>query len=390
MTKAVARPMRGIRHEVFTLALVASVPVALALVFPYDALGFRPAPCAGAAQASCAFVALDAAEERAVLAAARTAWQVDSKSVAGLRIDLSSGDLPPAPVRTVELRRPVRGESAAAVPFEPDKRGIYTIHGIDLISNNLFITTKYVKIIEDTEMMTVYPRLVSAEEYSIPFQKMMGDIVTRRFMLEDPFLFKGIREYQPYDSMKSINYKASARAGKWLVNMYDYTVSQKVTILLNMDRANQYYDNRLYENSIRMAASLTAAFEQEAIPVELISNGKDVFTGEPVTVESGCGTGHMHTLFESLARLEISEEVEDLSPVLEKAAEDLDADHMFLVISPFFGPDFVAAYEKLSAVHPSTEWILPVVLSDLNDPAFHGQMLASSHRNVYLWKVDAA
>ena len=120
MTKVVARPMRGIRHEVFTLALVASVPVALALVFPYDALGFRPAPCAGAAQASCAFVALDAAEERAVLAAARTAWQVDSKSVAGLRIDLSSGDLPPAPVRTVELRRPVRGESAAAVPFEPD------------------------------------------------------------------------------------------------------------------------------------------------------------------------------------------------------------------------------------------------------------------------------
>ena len=104
MTKAVARPMRGIRHEVFTLALVASVPVALALVFPYDALGFRPAPCAGAAQASCAFVSLVAAEERAVLAAARTAWQVDSKSVTGLRLDLSAGDLPPSPSSKVTVR----------------------------------------------------------------------------------------------------------------------------------------------------------------------------------------------------------------------------------------------------------------------------------------------
>jgi hypothetical protein len=276
------------------------------------------------------------------------------------------------------------------IPFEPDRRGIYTVHGIDLISNNLFITSKYVKQIPDTEMMTVYPKLVSTDEFNIPFQRMMGDIVTRRFMLEDPFLFKGIREYQPYDGMKNINYKASARAGKWLVNMFDYTVSQKVTILLNMDRANQYYDMRLYENSIRMAASLTAAFEQEAIPVELISNGKDVFTGEPVKVESGCGTGHMHTLFESLARLEITAEVEDLSPELEKAAEDLDADHMFLVISPFFGPGFVTAYEKLSAVHPSTEWILPVVLSDLNDPMFHGPAIADAHRNVFIWKVDAA
>jgi hypothetical protein len=120
MTKVVAKPMRSIRREAFALALMASVPVALALVFPYDALGFRPPRDAAASRTTCAFVALDADEERAALAAARSAWQVDSKSVAGLRIDLSSGDLPPAPVRTVELRRPVRGESAAAVPFEPE------------------------------------------------------------------------------------------------------------------------------------------------------------------------------------------------------------------------------------------------------------------------------
>ena len=63
---------------------------------------------------------------------------------------------------------------------------------------------------------------------------------------------------------------------------------------------------------------------------------------------------------------------------------------MFLVISPFFGPGFVTAYERLSAVHPSTEWILPVVLSDLNDPMFHGPAVAEAHRNVFIWKVDAA
>ena len=120
MTNVHARPMRSLRHEVFALALMASVPVALALVFPYEAVSFRPSEGSGAPRAVCAFVTLGEDEERAALAAARTAWQVDSKSVAGLRIDLSSGDLPPAPVRTVELRSPVRGESAAAVPFEPE------------------------------------------------------------------------------------------------------------------------------------------------------------------------------------------------------------------------------------------------------------------------------
>ena len=41
MTNVHARPMRSLRREVFALALMASIPVALALVFPYDALGFR-------------------------------------------------------------------------------------------------------------------------------------------------------------------------------------------------------------------------------------------------------------------------------------------------------------------------------------------------------------
>ncbi len=39
---------------------------------------------------------------------------------------------------------------------------------------------------------------------------MMGDIATKRFLMEDPYMFKGIREYQPHDSFKSINFKAYA------------------------------------------------------------------------------------------------------------------------------------------------------------------------------------
>ena len=272
--------------------------------------------------------------------------------------------------------------------FKFDKRGVYTIRGIDLISNNLFITSKLVQELKNNATMVVYPKLISTDEFQIPFQKMMGDIITRRFMIEDPFMFKGIRDYQPYDSFKSINFKASARAGEWLVNVNDYTVSQKVTILLNMDRANQYYDMRLYENSIRLAASLANAYEQEGIPVALISNGRDVLSGGAITVEDGCGSGHIHTLSESLSRLEVSLEVEDFSPEIEKAAEDTSQDSMYIVISPFFGDKCVRSYELLKENHPSAQWILPVVPSDLMDPNFRGVKLADETPGMYLWKVD--
>ena len=274
------------------------------------------------------------------------------------------------------------------IPFKFDKRGVYTIRGIDLISNNLFITSKFVRTLQDSATMVVYPMLLPTEEFQIPFQKMMGDIITHRFMIEDPFMFKGIREYQPYDSFKSINFKASARAGEWLVNVNDYTVSQKVTILLNMDRPNQYYDMRLYENSIRLAASLANAYEQEGIPVALVSNGRDVLSGGAISVEDGCGSGHIHTMFESLARMEVSMEVEDFSPDIDRAAEDTSQDSMYIMISSFFGEKCVQAYERLKENHPSAQWILPVVPSDLMDPEFGGVKLAEETPDVYLWKVD--
>ncbi|MBQ7063522.1 MAG: DUF58 domain-containing protein [Firmicutes bacterium] len=276
------------------------------------------------------------------------------------------------------------------IPFKPESRGVYTIQGIDLISNNLFITSKFVTVLEDKAMMAVYPRLIDAEEYRIPFQKMMGEIVTRRFMIEDPFMFRGIREYQPYDSMKSINYKASAREGKWLVNVFDYTVSQKVTILMNMDRANRYYDMRLYESSIRMAASLAASFEQEGIPVELVTNGIDVLTGDPIRVESGCGSGHLEVLMEALSRLEVDLAVQDFSPEIQRGVENTDPDTMYMLISAFFGRPCVEAYERLWEVHPSTQWILPVTSADLTDSEFKGADLAAAEPNVTLWNVEGS
>lgn len=251
------------------------------------------------------------------------------------------------------------------IPIDTSKRGFYSIRGVDLISNNLFITSKFVRTLSENASMYVYPRLIDIDEFRIPYQTVMGEIVTRRFMIEDPFLFKGIREYQPYDSFKSINFKASAKAGEWLVNVNEYTVSQKLTLLLNMDRANQYYDPRLYENSIRLTASFANQFEQEGIPVQITSNGIDVLSGSEVSVEAGCGNGHMESVFESLAKLEIALEVQDFSPVIENAALDPNQDAMYVLISPFFGEKVVEAFRNLKAAHPEAVWILPVSASDL-------------------------
>ncbi len=121
MNPPVARPLRRFRHELLSFALVSSVPVALALVFPYEALSFRVGGEKRETSPRCAFVTLAAEEERAALAAARASWQVDASGVVGVRADLSTGDLPPEPIRPVIPVRPsARGSADISANYVPN------------------------------------------------------------------------------------------------------------------------------------------------------------------------------------------------------------------------------------------------------------------------------
>ncbi len=92
-----ARPRRPLRYELYSLAAVLAVPVAVALAFPHEAIGFRPAPDAAPAAGLCAFVSLTEEESARAVANARTAWKVGAENVRRLHADLSVSAMPEEP-----------------------------------------------------------------------------------------------------------------------------------------------------------------------------------------------------------------------------------------------------------------------------------------------------
>ena len=120
MTKWRPHPLRSLRHEAISLLEISVIPVAIALLFPYDAVGFRANERESGRRSSCAFVTLTDEEERVALAAARTAWQVDAKGVKWMKPESGPGELPPMPVVFVIPERPVRGTSAAPAEYTPN------------------------------------------------------------------------------------------------------------------------------------------------------------------------------------------------------------------------------------------------------------------------------
>ena len=117
------RSRRSVRSEILPIAVVLAIPLLLAWIFPYSALSPLARQTDGAmgpTRPFYAIVALNADEEAMALAAARTAWHVNSEGVKRLRIEMFADDLPEdASGPVVEIDQRTRARGSNAIPYKP-------------------------------------------------------------------------------------------------------------------------------------------------------------------------------------------------------------------------------------------------------------------------------
>ncbi len=101
MSEVLIRPRRPLRQEIYSLAAVLAIPVALICIFPLEVFNIRVCPDKQSPSASCAFVVLSDEEAARALSNARAAWRVDADGVRSLRVDLSVETMPDEPHVTV-------------------------------------------------------------------------------------------------------------------------------------------------------------------------------------------------------------------------------------------------------------------------------------------------
>ena len=99
--------MKRLRLDLMSLASIAALAAAVAVAFPFEAVGFRARRPPQTGRAGAAFVHLRADEEAAALRAAKNAWNAEAGGVRRLRAELFFGELPEArsePALPVESR----------------------------------------------------------------------------------------------------------------------------------------------------------------------------------------------------------------------------------------------------------------------------------------------
>jgi hypothetical protein len=246
------------------------------------------------------------------------------------------------------------------MPFVCSRRGFYRLRNITMACSNLLYNRRFNKNVENFTELTVFPKLLDTDnDINLIYKNLDATILSNSLINPDPFEFRGIREYQPTDPMRDINFKATAVAQQLMVNIHAPTSAKRLEIILNVEHNRPYPEFELYEQAIRLTATIAEKYISQGVKLGFYTNGKDVLVAENVSVAAGEGASHMYKVFQALAHIGFSFKAEHLSPYLNNLRDDGESP-VYLVISPYCEQDFLDAIEGMKNRGLSVSVIVPV------------------------------
>ena len=263
--------------------------------------------------------------------------------------------------------------------FQATKRGVFAISGVTVTAKDFFMTKTFAQALDCYNKLYIFPRKIESPEFETYFNTVMGEIEARKGLLEDPYTFRGIREYDVRDNMSKINWKASAKNGELMVNQYGYSWEPRIKILLNLDTNLMIKGDYITELSIELASSIAMQFLSNRVSVGLASNGLDGNKQPLGSLNSGTTMEHMVTIDKYLASIGGNSGVEGFLNIIDELIDSYDRESTYIIISPYHRDDLLDKLDYLKEIGMDFHMLVPYL--DI-------QGLANRREYMYDWEVE--
>jgi uncharacterized protein (DUF58 family) len=193
--------------------------------------------------------------------------------------------------------------------LEGRKRGLYSIGPLQLTSGDILGLADPRRLISKPDSLVVYPKIIPLVRLPVISHSPLGTLPHRQPLFEDPSRSRGKRDYVAGDSLRRVDWKASAATGRLQVKLFEPSIALEAAICLNLN--GEDYDLRTRidttELAIVVAASLANWVVARRQAAGLMTNGADVLQAgaPPPAVLPGRGRGHLMRLLDILARIQI-------------------------------------------------------------------------------------
>lgn len=191
-----------------------------------------------------------------------------------------------------------RQSKTRTVQFSIDRRGCHQIGSYQMSAGDL-LGFREASAVGDWQNIVIMPERSKNMKNLQAIGGFLGDISVRRFILEDPILTVGFRDYTGREPMKAISWTRTAATGSLQVKQYDHTAEQHIVVLLNVEGGGEAD----LEECFRLVRSVCEQLEQKKIPYGFRTNGNlPGPLGKLFHLSEGLGHRHLNTILYGLGQ----------------------------------------------------------------------------------------
>lgn len=246
------------------------------------------------------------------------------------------------------------------------KRGRYIFEDVSIIGGDLLGLNTFVKSIRCDQEIVVLPKSIEIEKELIPYGNYNGNLSVQRWIIDDPTMIIGIKEYTGLEPAKTIHWPSSLRMGNLMVKKFDFTLENTAMIVLNVECDKPFWAD-IKPDDIERCISITRGvierFEILGIQYGFATNS--IMHGLPASrnvVYPSTGPAHLEVLLECLGRVSYSISLTFEELLLRLNRRDMNCS-TYVIITPKVLESYVEPINKLAS---ELEEVILISLKDEN------------------------
>lgn len=232
---------------------------------------------------------------------------------------------PAGPVKHVVSLSP-NGRAEIVYHLQGRKRGYYPLGPLFATCGDPIGLARPQEYTTPPDPITVFPKIIPLTSLHLPSRSPQGTLRHHQPIFEDPARILNKRDYTAGDSLRRIDWKSSAAAGRLQVKQFEPSIALETSIFLNLNGAEYESQHRIdaTELAIVVAASIAHWVAGQRQAVGLVTNGIDPHSESRYVppLPPRKGRGHLMRLLEILARLQ-STHTSSISALLRKETPPL-------------------------------------------------------------------
>ena len=238
-------------------------------------------------------------------------------------------------------------------------RGRYFFRGATLLAGDFLGLSQVEDDYPVDQELVVLPARARLPRLDEVLGGFLGERSAQRFILEDPVLTLGYREYTGREPMKSISWSQSAHTGRLMVKKYDFTTEVSCTVVLNVECARDMDDpHQAVETCFSVARTVCEALEEKKIQYDFYTNAAAAgAVGLWSQVNEGLGKPHLAAILEGLGRATY-QVTQPFADTLEHARHTAGAGRGYVVITPGVLPAHQAGLRRLRELRGGSVLVL--------------------------------